>query len=60
MIKQELKELGILATNLGSSTGQNWFATGADITSSSPVDGQVIATVTCSSHNDYKDICAQA
>lgn len=60
MIKQELKELGILATNLGSSTGQNWFATGADITSSSPVDGQVIATVTCSSHNDYKDICVQA
>ena len=60
MIKQELKELGILATNLGTSTGQNWFATGADITSSSPVDGQVIATVTCSSHNDYKDICAQA
>ncbi|MEJ5148682.1 MULTISPECIES: L-piperidine-6-carboxylate dehydrogenase [unclassified Sphingobacterium] len=57
MIKQELKELGILATNLGSSTGQNWFATGADITSTSPVDGQVIATVTCSSHNDYKDIC---
>lgn len=60
MITQELKELGILATNLGSSSGQNWFGTGTVITSSSPVDGQIIATVTCSSHNDYKDICAQA
>lgn len=60
MIIQELKELGILPTNLGSSTGQNWFATGEDITSNSPVDAQAIATVTCSSHDDYNQICAQA
>lgn len=60
MITQELKELGILATNLGSSTGQNWFATGDDITSESPVDGKTIATVTCSSLNDYEQICIQA
>lgn len=60
MIIQELKELGILSTNLGSSTGQNWFATGEDITSNSPVDAQAIATVTCSSHDDYNQICAQA
>lgn len=57
---QELKELGIQTTNLGSSTGQNWFATGVDITSISPVDGQIIATVTCSSHHDYQHICVQA
>lgn len=60
MIIQELKELGILTTNLGSSTGQNWFATGEDITSNSPVDAQAIATVTCSSHDDYNQLCAQA
>ncbi|HCU45194.1 L-piperidine-6-carboxylate dehydrogenase [Sphingobacterium faecium] len=60
MIIQELKELGILSTNLGSSTGQNWFATGEDITSNSPVDAQAIATVACSSHDDYNQICAQA
>jgi aldehyde dehydrogenase (NAD+) len=60
MMIQELKELGILTTNLGSSTGQNWFATGEDITSNSPVDAQAIATVTCSSHDDYNQICAQA
>ncbi|WP_447766508.1 L-piperidine-6-carboxylate dehydrogenase [Sphingobacterium faecium] len=60
MMIQELKELGILPTNLGSSTGQNWFATGEDITSNSPVDAQAIATVTCSSHDDYNQICAQA
>ena len=60
MIIQELKELGILSTNLGSSTGQNWFATGQNIISSSPVDAQAIATVTCSSHDDYNQICAQA
>lgn len=60
MITQELKELGVLTANLGSSTGQNWFSTGADINSISPVDGQIIATVTCSSYNDYKHICTQA
>lgn len=60
MITQELKELGVLTANLGSSTGQNWFSTGADISSISPVDGQIIATVTCSSYNDYKHICTQA
>ncbi|UZJ64782.1 aldehyde dehydrogenase family protein [Sphingobacterium sp. KU25419] len=60
MMIQELKELGILTTNLGSSTGQNWFATGEDITSNSPVDAQAIATVTCSSHDDYNQICAQS
>ncbi|UIR55360.1 aldehyde dehydrogenase family protein [Sphingobacterium sp. SRCM116780] len=60
MITKELKELGILPTNLGSSTGETWFATGETISSHSPVDGKQIASVTSSSKKDYDQICIQA
>ena len=44
-INQALKTLGVNKNNLGSSTGSNFFASGENIQSFSPVDGELIGTV---------------
>lgn len=50
----ELKELGINASNNGVSTGLNWIkAKGKKIHSYSPVDGQLIASVTTADAEGY-------
>ena len=49
-IEKVLKELGIEKINSGVSTGTKWQkANGAIISSYSPVDGKLIAKVTCAS-----------
>jgi aldehyde dehydrogenase (NAD+) len=54
-IEKVLKELGIEKINSGVSTGTKWQkANGAIISSFSPVDGKLIAKVTCASPLDYK------
>jgi aldehyde dehydrogenase (NAD+) len=54
-IEKVLKELGIEKINSGVSTGTKWQkANGAIISSYSPVDGKLIAKVTCASPLDYK------
>lgn len=56
MLENELKELGILAENFGSSTGSTWFASGEWLASYSPVDGKLIAKVKMSTVDDYENV----
>jgi len=44
-INQSLNTLGVNKNNLGSSTGSDFFASGENIQSFSPVDGELIGTV---------------
>ncbi|MDF2517736.1 MAG: aldehyde dehydrogenase family protein [Sphingobacterium sp.] len=60
MIKKELKILGIISQNLGSSTGQKWFSGGEVFESLSPVDGKLIAKVSASSQKDYETVISNA
>jgi aldehyde dehydrogenase (NAD+) len=56
-----LKQLGISDRNEGTSTGQNWIQSGGKlITSSSPVDGKVIASVISSDDASYRQAIATA
>ena len=48
-----LKELGLEAVNQGTSTGSEWFSSGDEIASYSPVDGQLIGKVTTTTKEDY-------
>ena len=41
-ISEALNQLGVKTENLGSSTGSNWFASGEELISKSPVDGAII------------------
>ena len=59
-INNVLKELGIEASNPGSSTGVDNFANGETIVSRSPVDGQNIASVTQSTAEDYEKVVEKA
>ncbi|WP_312324354.1 aldehyde dehydrogenase family protein [Soonwooa sp.] len=59
-IQKSLENLGINATNLGSSTGVDFFATGEVIKSQSPTDGQEIASITTSSEADYNKVIEKA
>src|SRR5246127_5480242 len=52
-ISKTLKALGIKETNLGCSTGVNFFASGEDLESFSPADGKLIATVKTATKADY-------
>lgn len=52
-----LKELGIMPHNSGVSTGMNWLnGRGGDLASYSPVNGQLIATVTTADETDYDSV----
>lgn len=60
-IQQSLKNLGITASNLGSSTGMNWLDSGAAyFSSNSPADGATIASVQMASAETYETVLTQA
>ncbi len=55
-----LKELKIENSNLGCSTGLEFFGNGTTIVSESPVDGKVIGHVVAGNGADYKRIIEKA
>ncbi len=59
-IENALKQLGIEAVNQGTSTGKDWFSSGEEMESFSPVDGKLIAKVTTTSKEDYEKTMAKA
>ena len=60
-IQQSLKNLGILESNLGSSTGLHWLDSGAaSLASFSPADGKKIASVQLATEETYEAVVAQA
>lgn len=59
-IEEALQQLNIQSTNNGTSTGSEWFSSGEEITSSSPVDGQQIASVKTTTKEDYEKVMAAA
>ena len=60
MTKDFLTQLGLKESNLGTSTGTNWFSNGNTITSHTPVDGSVIGSVQTSSTDDYEKVIKTA
>lgn len=60
-IQKVLQNLGISETNHGVSTGAEWFDTEGKVnTSSSPVDGKVIASVKTATLEDYEAVVTKA
>ena len=60
-MKEILKQLGIGASNAGTSTGSKWLKSGAEeIESFSPVDGKLIAKVKTTSEKDYRQVIETA
>lgn len=60
-MKSVLKQLGINATNVGTSTGNKWIkGKGETIKSYSPVDGKLIASVTATTPKEYETVIATA
>lgn len=59
-MNEALAQLGIKAVNEGTSTGTQHFASGSLLESYSPVDGQLIASVTTSSAADYEKVMQAA
>ena len=60
-IKKVLSTLGIQKINEGAATGTQWLPAGGEaITSYSPVDAKVIATVTTVTRETYDAVVAQA
>jgi aldehyde dehydrogenase (NAD+) len=56
-----LEQLKINETNLGVSTGCNWLkGAGKTITSFSPVDGKIIASVVCADDATYEEAMSAA
>src|SRR5687767_4234670 len=56
-----IQQLGIKAQNSGVSTGANWLTSSSEsITSSSPVDGKTIASVTSADKATYETVIAKA
>ncbi len=55
-----LQKLGITSSNLGTSTGTKFFASGEKIDSISPVDGSVIGSVTATTKDDYEKVIKSA
>lgn len=56
-----LKTLGLAATNAGTSTGATWMnSTGETLVSYSPVDDQLIGTVTATDKAGYEAVIAAA
>lgn len=60
MIQDVLKQLGIEESNFGTSTGSDWFGSGAEISSSSPADGNFIAKVKTTTREDYEKVMDKA
>ena len=60
-LAEVIEALGIKAHNNGASTGSNWInTTGEKIDSYSPVDGQLIASVTAGQAEDYETLIKTA
>lgn len=59
-LQEVFKELGINSHNPGTSTGRNHFGDGARIESHSPVDGQLLGTVSTTSKAEYEKVIATA
>ena len=59
-IQKDLDTLGIRAVNPGTSTGNQWFASGEEIASYSPVDGELIGKVKTTTKEDYEKVIATA
>jgi aldehyde dehydrogenase (NAD+) len=59
-IQEALKELGLDEINNGSSTGSDCFSSGELLESYSPVDGQLIGKVKCSTKEDYEKVMSAA
>lgn len=59
-IEEALEQLGIKDVNQGTSTGNEWFSNGEEISSFSPVDGQLIAKVSTTSKDDYEKVMQSA
>ena len=55
-IQDALDALGVKDINLGTSTGANSFGNGPTLDSFSPVDGQKIGSVVCTSQADYEAV----
>ena len=59
-IQDALDALGVKDINLGTSTGANSFGNGPTLDSFSPVDGQKIGSVVCTSQADYEAVMTAA
>ena len=59
-MKDFLIKLGLKETNIGSSTGSEWFANGTSIESFTPVDGSLIGAVQTTSKDDYEKVMNKA
>ena len=59
-MQEALKELGLKEINDGSSTGSEHFSNGELLESYSPVDGQLIGKVKCSTKEDYEKVMLAA
>lgn len=60
-ITETLRQLGVNDMNPGAATGQTWLATkGETITSYSPVDGEIIASVKAAEAADYEAVVKKA
>lgn len=60
MTTKELKSIGIDVENLGTSTGNKWFAKGEIIKSYSPTDCKLIASIQCSTKKEYEKVISEA
>jgi aldehyde dehydrogenase (NAD+) len=59
-MQQVLKSLGIKEVNEGCSTGQDWFSSGKELESYSPVDGKLIGKVKSATKADYQKVISAA
>ena len=59
-IEEALNQLGIKDTNLGTSTGNDWFSNGDEFSSFSPVDGKLIGRVSGTTKEDYDRVMKSA
>ena len=59
-IHEALKQLGVSQNNKGTSTGSKWFDGGDEISSYSPVDGQLIAKVSTTTKDEYEKVITTA
>jgi len=59
-IEEALKELGLGKEINGTAIGNNFFAGGETIESYSPVDGQLIGKVKCTTKEDYEKVVEAA
>ena len=55
-----MEQLEISEVNFGTSTGNEWFANGEEISSNTPVNGNLIAKVNASSKEDFERVMKTA